>query len=71
MFAPIGLLALKLLGIEGFTLVEGTLTGKSDGYRSGSIQARAEELSNELNPEVRCIMSTIGGNNSNSLLPYV
>lgn len=57
---------------KGFKLVEGKLTGKSDFYRSGSIQDRAEEL-NELirNPEVRCIMSTIGGMNSNSILPYI
>lgn len=57
---------------QGFKVLEGSLTGKSDGYRSGSIQDRAREL-NELiyNPEVKCIMSTIGGNNSNSLLPYI
>ena len=60
------------LEAKGFTLVEGSLTGKSDCYRSGSIQARAEELNQLIrDPEVRCIMSTIGGNNSNSLLPYI
>ncbi|CAH6783363.1 putative carboxypeptidase VC_A0337 [Vibrio chagasii] len=64
--------AKNYLESKGFTLVEGTLTGKSDGYRSGSIQARAEELNQLIrDPEVRCIMSTIGGNNSNSLLPYI
>lgn len=57
---------------KGFKIVEGTLTGKSDFYRSGSIKERAEELNNLIrNPEVRCIMSTIGGMNSNSLLPYI
>ncbi|MCG9544076.1 LD-carboxypeptidase [Vibrio sp. Isolate33] len=60
------------LEAKGFALVEGSLTGKSDCYRSGSIQARAEELNQLIrDPEVRCIMSTIGGNNSNSLLPYI
>ncbi|WP_261885874.1 S66 family peptidase [Vibrio pomeroyi] len=60
------------LEAKGFTLVEGSLTGKSDCYRSGSIQARAEELNQLIrDPEIRCIMSTIGGNNSNSLLPYI
>lgn len=64
--------AKNYLESKGFTLVEGSLTGKSDGYRSGSIQARAEELNQLIrDPEVRCIMSTIGGNNSNSLLPYI
>jgi len=57
---------------KGFQLVSGALSGKTDHYRSGSIQARADEL-NELirNPDVRCIMSTIGGSNSNALLPYL
>lgn len=64
--------AKKFLQGKGFKIVEGTLTGKYDFYRSGSIKERAEEL-NELirNPKVKCIMSTIGGMNSNSLLPYI
>ena len=55
---------------KGFRLLPGKLTGRKDAYRSGSIADRAEEL-NELirHPEVKCIMSTIGGMNSNSLLP--
>ena len=57
---------------RGHDLVSGSLTGKSDHYRSGSIKDRATEL-NELirNPEVRVVMSTIGGQNSNALLPYI
>ncbi|NWK70262.1 LD-carboxypeptidase [Bacillus paramycoides] len=57
---------------KGFRILEGSLTGQYDSYRSGSIQERSEEL-NELirNPNVSCIMSTIGGMNSNSLLPYI
>lgn len=57
---------------KGFRIAEGNLTGKHDFYRSGSIQDRASEL-NELirNPEVKCIMSVIGGLNSNSVLPYI
>ncbi len=55
-----------------FVLVEGSLTGQSDKYRSGSIQDRAEELNQLIrDPSVRCIMLTIGGTNSNSLLPYI
>lgn len=62
----------KYLEEKGFNIVEGNLTGKRDYYRSGTIKERAEEL-NELirNPEVKCIMSTIGGLNSNSILPYI
>lgn len=64
--------AKRYLQEKGFHIVEGSLTGKHDFYRSGNIQERAEEL-NELirNPDVKCIMSTIGGMNSNSILPYI
>lgn len=64
--------AKKYLIEKGFKIIEGKLTGKYDYYRSGSIMERAEEL-NELirNPEIKCIMSTIGGMNSNSILPYI
>jgi len=64
--------AKSFLENKGFEVIEGNLTGKSDFYRSGSIKERAEEL-NELirNPDVKCIMSSIGGMNSNSLLPYI
>ncbi|MCL2865878.1 MAG: LD-carboxypeptidase [Lachnospiraceae bacterium] len=57
---------------KGFHIHTGNLTGKQDFYRSGNIQERAEEL-NELirNPEIKCIMSAIGGWNSNSILPYL
>lgn len=57
---------------KDFKIIEGNLTGKQDFYRSGSILERANEL-NELirNPEVKCIMSVIGGLNSNSILPYI
>ena len=57
---------------KGFCVCEGTLTGRRDGYRSGSIAARAAELNALLkNPAVRCIMAAIGGMNTNSLLPYI
>ena len=46
---------------KNFQIVTGSLTGKTDYYRSGSPKERAEEL-NELlrNPNVDMIMSTIG-----------
>lgn len=57
---------------KGFVIVEGELTGQSDVYRSGSPKARAEELNKLLrNPDIKMIMSTIGGTNSNSMLPYI
>ncbi|QUJ69631.1 LD-carboxypeptidase (plasmid) [Photobacterium sp. GJ3] len=64
--------AKQFLASKGFRLQAGSLTGHSDHYRSGSVQARAEELNTLIrDPEVRCVISTIGGNNSNALLPYL
>lgn len=64
--------SIEFLKQQGFEVFEGALTGKSDFYRSGSIMERADELNALIrNPKVRCIMSTIGGMNSNSLLPYI
>lgn len=64
--------AIEYLEDKGFKVVKGSLTGKSDYYRSGSIKERVEELNSLIrDPNVRCIMSTIGGMNSNSLLPYI
>lgn len=62
----------KYLEAKGFIIVEGSRSGKQDFYRSGTIQERAEELNSLIrDPEIRCIISTIGGLNSNSLLPYI
>jgi len=72
-FAPTRFARAKdYLHAKGFKLVAGNLTGQQDFYRSGSIEQRADELNNLIrNPDVRCIMSTIGGMNSNSMLPYL
>lgn len=64
--------AKQYLENKGLFIIEGSRTGKQDFYRSGSIIERVEELNTLIrNPEVKCIMSTIGGLNSNSLLPYI
>ncbi|MGL6113645.1 MAG: S66 family peptidase [Cetobacterium sp.] len=64
--------AKNFLSEKGFSLIVGELTGKKDYYRSGSILERVEELNKLIrNKEIKCIMSTIGGYNSNSLLPYI
>ncbi|WP_297405187.1 S66 peptidase family protein [uncultured Cetobacterium sp.] len=64
--------AVHYLENKGFSLIAGSLTGQKDGYRSGSILERAKEFNNLIqNKNISCIMSTIGGNNSNSLLPYI
>lgn len=62
----------KYLESKGFEVIEGSLTGKRDFYRSGSILERAQEINNFIEDDsITCIMSTIGGMNSNSLLPYL
>lgn len=62
----------SILESKGFRLKAGSLTGQKDYYRSGTIKARADELNALIrDPEVRCIMSTIGGSNSNAIVPYI
>lgn len=57
---------------KGFRVVDGSLYGKQDGYRSGSIQERAAEFNALLYDErVDILVSAIGGNNTNSILPYL
>lgn len=58
----------------GFNTLEGSLTAsrRTQGYRAGTPQERAGEFMELiLNPEVRCIITTIGGNNSSSMIPYL
>lgn len=64
--------AIEFLESKGFKVVAGRLTGQADFYRSASIAERVDELNQLIrNPDIDCIMSTIGGANSNSLLPYI
>ena len=64
--------AKEFLHSKGFEIIEGSLTGKEQIYRSGSPKDRAEELNTLLrDPSIKMIMSTIGGTNSNSMLPYI
>jgi muramoyltetrapeptide carboxypeptidase len=57
---------------QGFVIKEGSLTGKRDFYRSGSVRQRANELNQLLrDPEIECLIALTGGLNSNSLLPYI
>ena len=64
--------AKNFLTSKGYKLQAGNLTGLSDHYRSGSIKARVEELNALIrDPNVRCIMATMGGMVSNSMLPYI
>lgn len=68
------LLGVKVIEELGYQVKLGNLTNKrsSEGYRSGSGQARAEEfMSLYKDPEVKCLISTLGGMNSNSMIAYL
>ena len=62
----------RFLESRGFRVRHGNLHGKTDFYRSGSIRERAEEFYELLHvDEVDILLSSIGGNNTNSILPYI
>lgn len=64
--------AIDYLRTKGHPVKMGHLSYQKDAYRSGSIKDRAAELNALiLDPEVKLIMSTIGGMNANALLPYI
>lgn len=57
---------------KGIRVIDGSLYGKQDHYRSGNIQERADEFNRLLyNEEVQVLMAAIGGNNTNAILPYI
>jgi muramoyltetrapeptide carboxypeptidase LdcA involved in peptidoglycan recycling len=63
---------IRFLESKGFRVKAGSLTGCQDAWRSGTAEARAAELNALLrDPDVRCVMSTIGGCNANALLPFL
>lgn len=58
----------------GFKVKLGSLTARrsSQGYRSGTPQERAEEFMELIiDPKVHGLISTIGGNNSSSIIPFL
>lgn len=65
-------LAVSHLNALGYDVKPGSLFRKKDCYRSGSIQERAQEFNALLaDNSVSCIMATVGGMVSNSILPYI
>ena len=67
-------LGIKVIEELGFKVKLGFLTEKrhSEGYRSGSGKDRADEfMSLYKDPKIKCLISTIGGMNSNSMIPYL
>lgn len=63
---------IKYLESKGFKVINGQLYRKKDAYRSGTIQERANEFNQLLyNDDIQILMASIGGNNTNSILPYI
>lgn len=63
---------INYLRSKGFRVYNGQLCGRQDGYRSGTIRERAEEFNQLLYREdIQILMAAIGGNNTNSILPYI
>lgn len=57
---------------KGYRVIHGALRGQQDHYRSGSIAQRADEFNQLLyDPDIHVLMASIGGNNTNSILPYI
>lgn len=57
---------------RGIRVIDGSLFRQRDGYRSGTIRQRAEEFNALLHDDrVKILMASIGGNNTNSILPYI
>lgn len=62
----------EYLSSKGYEVVNGNLYGRKDFYRSGSIKERAEEFNALLHDvSIDVLMAAIGGNNTNSILPYI
>ena len=60
------------LTARGFRIVNGSLYRERDFYRSGTILARADEFNRLLRDDsIDILMASIGGNNTNSILPYI
>ncbi len=62
----------QFLESKGFHVINGNLYKRNDHYRSGSIKDRADEFNQLLYDEdIDILMAAIGGNNTNSILPYI
>ncbi|MDQ2933077.1 MAG: LD-carboxypeptidase [bacterium] len=57
---------------QGYKVKIGKHALKNDGYVSASIQERVDDIHAAFrDPEISCIITTIGGNHSNQLLQYI
>ena len=66
------MLAVSHFEASGYKVKLGKLIDKKDGYRSGSICDRANEFNTFVaDDSVQCIMASVGGMVSNSILPYI
>lgn len=74
MFRDKHLHGIMVLREMGYMVKEGSLTARysSQGYRSGTPEERANEFMEFVHDEsVKCIITTIGGMNSSSMIPFL
>jgi len=64
--------AVAYLKKYGFNVLIGKHALENSGYVSASIESRLDDMHSMFsNPEIKAIICTIGGNNSNQLLPFI
>lgn len=64
--------AIKYLKKSGFHILVGKYALENDGYVSATIENRVKDLHSMFsNPKIKAIICSIGGNNSNQLLPFI
>ncbi|MGL5732531.1 MAG: LD-carboxypeptidase [Metamycoplasmataceae bacterium] len=62
----------KLLTGNGFNIVYGNLAFSNNGYTTGSPKERAQEINDLIsNKNIDILLSSIGGNNTSSILEYL
>jgi len=64
--------AVSFLKKNGFGVLIGRYALENDGYVSSSIEHRLDDFHSMFsNPQIKAIICSIGGNNSNQLLPFI
>ncbi|MGL5204668.1 MAG: LD-carboxypeptidase, partial [Metamycoplasmataceae bacterium] len=62
----------KLFNDNGFKIIYGNLAFTNNGYTTGSPMERAKEINDLIaNENIDILLSSIGGNNTSSILEYL
>ncbi|ATZ17022.1 hypothetical protein ELUMI_v1c02970 [Williamsoniiplasma luminosum] len=63
--------AIEFLKSKGHEIVLGEMFYQNDFYRTGTILERANEINELAKEKIDLLLSSIGGNNTSSILPYL